>query len=565
MSAPFDRTGRSESASSAFLVSVPSDIRPSGLTYEPFYGLKEKPFSLTSDSRFFYQSRAHAPAFDDLLNAIRRRESLNALTGDVGTGKTTLCRAVLESLDRKTFSAFVRDPFASREELLKVLLADFGVASTEDIASGRLRGATRTELHYVLQEFLATLAPLQAFAVVIIDEAQNLSPQLLEEVRILSDAEGLLQVVLVGQLELRGQLARAEMRQLDQRVSVHCQLQALDVAGVAGYISHRLHVAGGSSDRVRFTGDAVEAIYARSGGVPRVINRLCDRALHCGYSRRDASIDAEIVAQANPLSADGARAAAARLTAAAPIAVAPLPAPPLAAAPIQTPPPPAVIAALAPFAPDPPPPHAAVLSLAPSAPAQPQAAAAVAAPRATSMPADVPPPLEALASIAAQPAATATAPATDAAVDSGAARQALPAQLESWLAELDGQPAIESGWSEHSTPRTPVAPQPVGRRAGLKVRIPAGTNPYRHTHADRMRRRWTRRFVGSAVALILLLAAIVAGPAAVAASVDILSSVEEQFTPPAYPLLPVSPATPVGAPARIATAAGPLDSIEPGQ
>ncbi|HEY2434488.1 MAG TPA: AAA family ATPase [Vicinamibacterales bacterium] len=565
MSAPFDRTGRSESASSAFLVSVPSDIRPSGLTYEPFYGLKEKPFSLTSDSRFFYQSRAHAPAFDDLLNAIRRRESLNALTGDVGTGKTTLCRAVLESLDRKTFSAFVRDPFASREELLKVLLADFGVASTEDIASGRLRGATRTELHYVLQEFLATLAPLQAFAVVIIDEAQNLSPQLLEEVRILSDAEGLLQVVLVGQLELRGQLARAEMRQLDQRVSVHCQLQALDVAGVAGYISHRLHVAGGSSDRVRFTGDAVEAIYARSGGVPRVINRLCDRALHCGYSRRDASIDAEIVAQANPLSADGARAAAALLTAAAPIAVAPLPAPPLAAAPIQTPPPPAVIAALAPFAPDPPPPHAAVLSLAPSAPAQPQAAAAVAAPRATSMPADVPPPLEALASIAAQPAATATAPATDAAVDSGAARQALPAQLESWLAELDGQPAIESGWSEHSTPRTPVAPQPVGRRAGLKVRIPAGTNPYRHTHADRMRRRWTRRFVGSAVALILLLAAIVAGPAAVAASVDILSSVEEQFTPPAYPLLPVSPATPVGAPARIATAAGPLDSIEPGQ
>src|SRR5262245_40907325 len=100
------------------------DIAP-GFTYERFYGLREKPFSLTSDARFFYPSRAHAPAFGSLLNAISRRESLNVLTGDIGTGKTTLCRAVLENLDRKTFSAFVRDPFASREDLLKVLLTDF--------------------------------------------------------------------------------------------------------------------------------------------------------------------------------------------------------------------------------------------------------------------------------------------------------------------------------------------------------------------------------------------------------------------------------------------------------
>ncbi len=280
MALTFDRGGRPDGSSgSGFPTPVPADQRQGGLTYEPFYGLKEKPFSLTSDSRFFYQSRSHAPAFDDLFNAIRRRESLNVLTGDIGTGKTTLCRAVVQSLDRKTFSAFVPDPFASREELLKVLLTDFGVASVEDVTSGRLRTATRTELSYLLSEFLATLAPLQAFAVVLIDEAQNLSSQLLEEVRILSDAEGQLQVVLVGQLELRERLLQPDMRQVDQRVSVHCELHPLDLPGVAGYVSHRLHVAGGSADRVRFTSDAIEVIHQLSGGVPRLINRFCDRAL----------------------------------------------------------------------------------------------------------------------------------------------------------------------------------------------------------------------------------------------------------------------------------------------
>ena len=277
------------------LVSVPHNPRAAGLTYEPFYGLREKPFSLTADSRFFYQSRAHAPAFDELLGAIRRRESLNVLTGDTGTGKTTLCRAVLSSLDRKTFSAFVPDPFASREDLLKILLIDFGVVSVDDVASGRLRGATRTDLSYLLYEFLGTLVPLQAFAVVVIDEAQNLSLPLLEEVRILSDAEGQLQVVLVGQLEFRQRLKLPAMRQLDQRVSVHCELSPLDLAGVAGYISHRLQQAGGSPDRIRFSDDAVEAIFEESGGVPRLVNRVCDRALHHAYNSRASTIDRAIV------------------------------------------------------------------------------------------------------------------------------------------------------------------------------------------------------------------------------------------------------------------------------
>ena len=274
---------------------VPSDPRATGLTYEPFYGFREKPFSLTSDSRFFYHSRSHAPAFADLVAGIRRRESLNVLSGDIGTGKTTLCRAVLQNLDRKTFSAFVPDPFASREDLLKVLLVDFGVLSVDDLISGRLKEASRTELSYLLYEFLATLEPLQAFAVVIIDEAQNLSNELLEEIRIMSDADGQLQVVLVGQLELREKLKQPEMRQVDQRVSVHCTLEALDCEGVAGYIDHRLYAAGGTPDRIRFSDEAIEAIYRVSDGVPRIINRLCDRALHHGYLKRVGSIDRAIL------------------------------------------------------------------------------------------------------------------------------------------------------------------------------------------------------------------------------------------------------------------------------
>src|SRR4029078_2373472 len=144
-------------------------------------------------------------------------ELLNVLPGDSATGKTTLCRAVLQALDRKTFAAVVADPFATREDLLKVVLMDFGVLSVDDLPSGRLKGASRTELSYLLYEFLDTLTPLEAFAVVIIDEAQNLSVPLLEEIRILSDSDGRerqLQVVLVGQLELGQKLKLPEMRQV---------------------------------------------------------------------------------------------------------------------------------------------------------------------------------------------------------------------------------------------------------------------------------------------------------------------------------------------------------------
>ena len=168
------------------------------------------------------------------------------LTGEIGTGKTTLCRAVLRNLGRKTYSSLVPDPFASREDLLKMLLIDFGVLSIQELTTGPLRQASRTELGYLLSEFLGSLAP-DDFAVVIIDEAQNLSLPLIEETRILSDtfgADGRLQIVFVGQPELRAKLKLPEMRQVDQRVCGYHRLAPLNRDAAAGYIQHRLLVAG---------------------------------------------------------------------------------------------------------------------------------------------------------------------------------------------------------------------------------------------------------------------------------------------------------------------------------
>jgi type II secretory pathway predicted ATPase ExeA/cell division septation protein DedD len=267
------------------------------LTYEPYFGLREKPFSLASDPRFFCRHSSHGAAFDALAGGIRRREGILVLTGEVGTGKTTLCRAVLQSLDQKTFAAYVPDPFLSREELLKTLLVDFGVVSVDEIRSGRLRGATRTDLSYPLYDFLISLQPLKAFAVVMIDEAQNLTSELLEEIRILSDLEHgqkLLEVLLVGQPELRSRLAAHAMRQLSQRISIRCELSPLVREDVKPYVSRRLMIAG-NDGRVQFTDAAIDIVFSASEGIPRVMNLVCDRALLRAARSQTMTVDAEHV------------------------------------------------------------------------------------------------------------------------------------------------------------------------------------------------------------------------------------------------------------------------------
>jgi type II secretory pathway predicted ATPase ExeA/cell division septation protein DedD len=264
------------------------------LTYESEFGLREKPFSLSSDPRFFFKNSANAQAFDALSSGIRRREGILALTGEVGTGKTTLCRAVLHALDRKTFATFVPDPSVSREELLKTLLVDFGAVSAEDLQAGQLRRAGRTDLVQRLCEFLRSLRLLQAFAVVIFEEAHQLPAVLLDEIRILSDLEDqekLLQLVLVGQPELQSRLNTLEMRQVAQRVSVRCQLSPLARKDVGPYVSHRLLVAG-NNVTVQFSDKAIETVGATSSGFPRLINLVCDRALQ--YAAQAGSMRVEV-------------------------------------------------------------------------------------------------------------------------------------------------------------------------------------------------------------------------------------------------------------------------------
>ena len=272
---------------------------PETLTYETFYGLAEKPFSLSSDPRFLYHSGSHDRAAQELLGAIRRREGIVVLTGEVGTGKTTLCRAVIDELDRRTLTSFVLDPFVSVEELLKTILVDFGVISREDLAHERLRGASRDDLTATLRDFLVSLVPLQAFAVVVVDEAQNLTADVLERLRVLSDVEDghrLMQVILVGRPNLTTLIARDEQG-MAQRVAVRCRVEPIDEDEVPGYVAHRLLVAGANA-RVEFGDAALSRIYALTGGVPRLMNLVCDRALTLGYDAAASAIDEGLVDRA---------------------------------------------------------------------------------------------------------------------------------------------------------------------------------------------------------------------------------------------------------------------------
>jgi type II secretory pathway predicted ATPase ExeA len=266
--------------------------------YESYYGFSEKPFSLTPDPKYLYRSQSHADAFDLLQYAIRRREGFVVVTGDIGTGKTTLCRAVLEQIDRATFTALVLNPFLSEEDLLKRILQDFGVISRDDAKAGRLAGVSKQALIDALNDFLLGLVPLKASAVLIIDEAQNLPLPVLEQIRILSnletDKEKLLQIILVGQLELQTLLRSPALRQLDQRVSIRYELEPLDREAAGSYVAHRIAVAGGAA-AVTFMPKALDSVHRLSGGIPRLINLICDRALLAGYSQRTSRITPELI------------------------------------------------------------------------------------------------------------------------------------------------------------------------------------------------------------------------------------------------------------------------------
>jgi general secretion pathway protein A len=286
------------SSAAASFARVMARAREEYAMYEDYYGFVEKPFSLTPDPRYLYRSQSHANAFELLQYGIRRREGFIVVTGDIGTGKTTLCRALLDQLDRRTFTALVLNPFISEDDLLRLILQDFGVVSREEMKRGRLAAVSRQALIETLNEFLLSLLPLRAKALLIIDEAQNLPRPILEFIRMLSnletDKEKLLQIVMVGQLNLKDVLRSPELRQLDQRVSIRYELRPLGAEETAAYVAHRLTIAGGGAV-VSFTPKALQSVYKYSGGIPRVINLLCDRALLAAYSERATRVTPEMV------------------------------------------------------------------------------------------------------------------------------------------------------------------------------------------------------------------------------------------------------------------------------
>src|SRR5262249_12513029 len=245
----------------------------------------------------FFRSATHDLVTQQLLTAIRERARLGVVIGEAGVGKTTVCRVLLEELDRRTVTSFIASPSMSSETLLAQILCDFGVLSRDEIARGPL--AARQESSSTLQSFVESLAPLEASALVIVDEAQNLRGDLLDEVRRLceiAEQSSLLQIVLVGQPTLAALLKRAENRTLQQRVAVRSTLQPVRAAEIPLYIAHRLAFAGvNDSVNVEFERTAVDRIYELSRGVPRVINLLCERALVLGHESSAAVLGRALV------------------------------------------------------------------------------------------------------------------------------------------------------------------------------------------------------------------------------------------------------------------------------
>jgi len=260
--------------------------------YEAFYGLTEKPFNLTPDPRFLFLSEKHKEAFAHLLYGIKHRTGFVMVSGEIGTGKTTICRSLLSQLDPDTEVAFIFNPCLSPEELLRKINEEFGIAS---------RGGTVTELIDELNAYLLDRAAQGKNCVLVIDEAQDLSPSVLEQVRLLSNLETetqkLLQIVLIGQPELAQHLQLPQLRQLNQRITARYHLKPLDQGETVQYIAYRLRVAGGRK-KVHFTRGAVRAVYRYSGGTPRVINAICDRALLIGYTKEIRDLTACVIRRA---------------------------------------------------------------------------------------------------------------------------------------------------------------------------------------------------------------------------------------------------------------------------
>lgn len=257
--------------------------------YRDFFGLKEKPFNVTSDPNFLFLSRVHKEAFSHLLYGIKEKKGFLQITGEIGAGKTTLCRALLNQLETNIKSAFIFNSTLPELQLLQAILEDFGVT---------VERRNKVTLLKQLNNFLIEELAKGNNVVLIIDEAQNLKPSILEEIRMLSnletDKEKLFQIILVGQPELKNKLDSPDLKQLKQRIAVRFHISPLEKDEVEKYIYHRLTVAG-SNGEIRFPQDAIENIYRFSGGIPRLINIICDKALLAAYVMETKDLSLSII------------------------------------------------------------------------------------------------------------------------------------------------------------------------------------------------------------------------------------------------------------------------------
>lgn len=262
--------------------------------YTQFYGLRENPFNVTSDPNYLFMSRHHKEAYSHLIYGIQERKGFIEITGEVGTGKTTLCRALLREISHNNNikTALILNPTLSELQLLQTVLEDLGL---------HVKGKNKIALLKTLNDFLISELTRGHNVVLIIDEAQNLKGKLLEEVRLLSnletEKEKLIQIILVGQPQLKDKLASPDLLQLRQRIAVRYHIPPLDKDELGSYIYHRLKVAGGGDD-ITFTENAMGRIYSYTLGTPRLINVVCDKILLSGFVLGTKSFDADIVDKA---------------------------------------------------------------------------------------------------------------------------------------------------------------------------------------------------------------------------------------------------------------------------
>ncbi|WP_405224721.1 ExeA family protein [Lentisalinibacter sediminis] len=261
--------------------------------YTSFFGLTEKPFTITPDPRYLFMSERHSEALAHLVYGVTESDGFIQLTGEVGTGKTTLVRSLLQKLPKRTEVAVVLNPQLTAREFLVAICRELGIPQPEE------RDSLRALVDALNENLLAAHADDRR-TILVVDEAQNLAAEVLEQVRLLTNLETtrqkLLQIILIGQPELRELLARNDLRQLAQRITARYHLEPLDRNETIRYIEHRLKVAGAVTDL--FTPAAKREVYRLSGGVPRLVNVICDRSLLGAYSRERRQVDKTLVRRA---------------------------------------------------------------------------------------------------------------------------------------------------------------------------------------------------------------------------------------------------------------------------